>query len=153
VSESLLAFAHQDGRLVFPVKRAVYCLTPDGQFSCSIECEANPAHAFMSQPCFCFMRCPVGRSSLSPGTVLRIDHRQGERDDFALPSTHLYAGSHFDPWAATVEVLALEAGAAKVAINFMTDDPNYYGALAKSTPCSCTVWLQQVSVDQVRDLM
>jgi hypothetical protein len=91
--------------------------------------------------------------SLVAGMVLRIDDRQDERDDFGLPSTHLYTGTHFDPWSATVEVLAVKAGAAEVAIKFMTDDPDYYDGRAVPTPCSCTVWLQQVPPNEVRDLM
>lgn len=35
---SILAFDHQDGVLEFAVRRAVYAVSPLGQFSCSIEC-------------------------------------------------------------------------------------------------------------------
>lgn len=148
-----LVFEHQDGLLRFPVRRAVYCVSPEGSFSCSVECDANPAHAYLSEPCFCFMRCPIGAPALKPGMVLGIAHRQGERDSFDLPSTHLYVGSHFDPWDATVEMIAVDGDEVEAVIRFTTDDPNYYGERAAATPGSCRVRLRQVRPGEVRDLM
>jgi hypothetical protein len=150
---SLLTFEHQDGPMAFPVRRAVYSATPDGAFSCSIECEGNEAHSFTSEPAFCFMRHPIAGATLEAGQVLRNSYRQGDRDDFDLPSTHLHAGSHFDPWDASVEILSVDGSSIEACISFLTDDPNYYDDRAKATRCRCNVRLDRVPAQDVLDLM
>jgi hypothetical protein len=148
-----LTFDHQDGPLAFAVRRAVYAIGVDGRFSCSIECDASNAHDFMSEPVFCFMRAPVVDTGLAIGMVLRIPYRQGDRDSFDLPSSHLYAGSHFDPWDASVEILRFDGQAIEALVQFLTDDPNYYDSRALYTRCQSKVWLHQVPEQEVRDLM
>lgn len=129
--------------MTFSVNRAVYSLSPEGGFSCSIECESNPQISYAYEPCFCFMRCPVGGSGLHVGQVLRIEHRQGERNSFDLPSTHLYTGVHFDPWDASVTVLAIEGDRIETRMSFLTDDPDYYDERARdaSAASGCRRWL------------
>lgn len=146
-----LLFDHQDGPLAFRIRRAVYHLSSEGHFSCSVVCNAEPTLAYMSEPSFCFMRYPTSATALVAGCVLRIDHRQGDRDDMHSPSTHLYAGAHFDPWDASVTLVSIKPGSMKAAIRFLTDDPKYYDERAKPTVCSCVVWLQQAAIEEVWD--
>ena len=43
----------------------------------------------------------------------------------------MYAGEHFSPWSAKIEILTVQAGSVSIIGSFKIEDPNYYDQRAK----------------------
>ena len=130
---SRFVFHHQDGDLAFDILTAGYCLSPSSEFACSIECAANSRYGYMAAPCFALANLPCG-GGLRSEQVFAPPCAAND-DDIACgrPIAHLYAGDHYSPWDTRLVVVSVGPTEVLVAGSFLTPDPNYYDARAKTT--------------------
>jgi hypothetical protein len=130
--ESLLSFEHQDGPLSFPIERALYYLSPDGKLSCSIFCGPNNECDYMSAPLFSAHGVSTG-SAIRVGQLLQVPEKYEPSQGVEPPRTHLYAGTHYNPWNTRLEIVSVGPATLSIHASFVTPDPTYYDARAKDT--------------------
>lgn len=132
-----LTFMHQNGKLAFRIKKALFHIDGD-RLTFSIEGkELSPGH-WMQEPSFCLIDVPLREKPRVGMTLKHAKNQDAWRKDgkrqvhvFVGPHAHLYTGQHFEPYDVRVRFLAVTPKTCEIDLRFMTPDVQYYNRQAR----------------------
>ena len=147
-----LTFKHQDGDLVFRVRKALFMTDADDRLTVSIVCKAERAHHWMDEPRFCLTRLPLKRP-LKAGTTLRFRGNSDEAspDNDEEPFACVYVGEFDEVRDVRLDVkrVARDGKEIDVEIAWVQPDVQYYDERAKQNRVSGNCTLRRGTLKQM----
>ena len=127
-----LVIAHQDGDLLYRLKRGGYCLVKD-TISISVETQAVKEDQFPDCADIALERHPF-KAPLRPGAIFECKGGMSDNMDDDSAEAHGYFTFHAEKISVRWTVQAVEADIVLFSLEATHDDVDYYDGRAKRTP-------------------
>jgi len=127
-----MVVAHQDGDLLYKLKRGGYCVAGD-TISISVETAATKKDQFPDCALIALERHPL-KHPLQAGAVFKCKGGMFDNPDDGFPKAHGYFTFHAEEISVRWIVQDIEADAVVFSLEASHDDVDYYDGRAKRTP-------------------
>ena len=147
-----VTFKHQDGDLVFAVKKGLFAVDAADRLTVSIVCKTDREHHWMNEPSFCLMRLPL-KTPLKAGTSLRFrgNSEDASPDSDQEPFACVYVGVFDEVRNLRLDVkrVARDGKSMDVEIAWVQPDVQYYDGRPKQNRVMTTCTLRKGTPKQM----